>query len=138
MAPRSPAVAAAGLLLLPAAAALAQAPRAAPAPTGPPRVTAFSFAPRPLHPGHPGAFTFLVSRAGGASITLERLTSGGHRTVGRLRFAVDAGPARRAFDGRLAGRPLPAGRYRATLRVVNARAGASVPVHTTLRVTSRA
>lgn len=148
-------------LTLPAAlAALALAPGtgAAITPVSPPQVSGLRFAPSPLTPGTRGAFRFVVSRAGSVTIALARQT-GGRRSaagacvaparaprgtacarsipVGTLRSAVDAGEGLRRFDGTVAGRALPAGLYRATLRVRSAEAGTSEPATVTLRIAAR-
>ncbi|MCW2999497.1 MAG: hypothetical protein JWN65_3046 [Solirubrobacterales bacterium] len=100
-----------------------------------PVVTGFTFRPATLRPGAKGAFRFTTSREGAGTIVLARLRGGG-RTVpaGRLRFAVDAGEGRRSFDGRVAGRRLKAGRYRATVTVTNASTGTSAPRRLTFRI----
>jgi hypothetical protein len=127
-------------------------------PTAPPGLKLFTFAPQPLHVGDPGSFRFVTSRAGAATIALDRQVPGrrvGTRCVtpaaaparaaaclkaipsGKLRFSVDAGDGLRRFDGRVGGRALPAGRYRATLRVVNAEVGSSAPAYVTVRIVAK-
>ncbi|MCW2958237.1 MAG: hypothetical protein JWP18_1040 [Solirubrobacterales bacterium] len=127
--------------VLPCAALLA--PAAAPAAGGgrtafagaPPTVTGFRLAPVTLRRGSVGAFRFVTSREGAGSIVLARITSTGRFvTAGRLRFAVDAGEGRKRFDGKLGGRRLAPGRYRATITVTNAETGASAPRRSTFRI----
>ena len=69
------------------------------------------------------AFRFTVSRDATVTIALDQLVSGrrgGHRrAIKRGKLVVDAhssGANERRFSGRLAGRRVPAGRYRARLR----------------------
>lgn len=105
--------------------------------TDAPTVSDFVFSPSVLRPGRKGAFRFLTSREGAGSITLSRITSTGSlQYKGRLRFAVDAGEGRRSFDGKIAGKRLPSGRYRATVVVTNAATGASAPRKLTFRIAS--
>jgi hypothetical protein len=127
-------------------------------PTAPPGLKLFTFAPQPLHVGDSGTFRFVTSRAGAATIALDRQVAGRRvagrcvapagapdgapaclRAIasGRLRFSVDAGEGLRRFDGRIAGRRLIAGRYRATLRVVNAEVGSSAPAYVTVRIAAK-
>lgn len=110
---------------------------AAVAATAAPVVTGFRFRPLVLKPQTTGAFRFTTSREGAGSIVLARVRMDGLAVpVGRLRFAVDAGEGRRAFDGRLAGRRLRAGRYRATVTVLNAAGGRSTPRRVSFRIVS--
>lgn len=149
-----------GLPLAALAAGAGTAASAATEDTSPrPVVVDFRFAPQPLKPGGSGIFAFLTSREGGATITLARQATGRRagsgggcvapakaprgaaclRSIpaGRLRFAVDAGPATRRFDGRVNGRRLAAGRYRATLLILNDAFGDSDPVRLTLRIAAK-
>ncbi len=108
---------------------------AAVAATAAPVVTGFRFRPVVLKPQSTGAFRFITSREGAGSIVLARVRRDGLAVpVGRLRFAVDAGDGRRAFDGQLAGRRLRAGRYRATVTVINAGGGRSAPRRAGFRI----
>lgn len=147
-----------GLLAAPALAAGAPVAGWAITPVTPPQVTDLTFAPSPLKPGTRGAFRFLTSRGGSVEIALAR-QAGGRRSAGgtcvaatrapagrrclrsipagTLRSSVDAGEGLRRFDGTVGGRPLPAGRYRATLRVRSEEAGTSAPATVTLRIAAR-
>ncbi len=103
-----------------------------------PVVSAFTLRPTILRPGVKATFRFLTTRSGSGSIALARITTTGrYLRVGRLRFAVDAGEGKRSFDGRIDGRRLAAGRYRATVTVRNAITGTSVPRRLTFRMTAR-
>ncbi|MCW3017439.1 MAG: hypothetical protein JWO02_4531 [Solirubrobacterales bacterium] len=105
-------------------------------PAAAPVVTAFSFRPATLRPGFKGAFRFTTSREGAGSIALARQGTGGRAVpLGRLRFAVDAGEGKKSFDGKIGGRRLKAGRYRATLTVTNS--STSVPRRLTFRIAAR-
>jgi hypothetical protein len=98
-------------------------------------VSAFRLSPSTLRPPSPGAFRFFTTREGAASIAIARITTTGrYLPVGRLRFAVDAGEARRRFDGRVGGRRLTPGRYRAAVTVSNEQTGPSAPRRLTFRV----
>jgi hypothetical protein len=124
-----------GLIALLPAALLVGAP-AGGAATGPPVVSSFTLKPLTLHPGTRASFRFLTSREGSASIAIARLAGNARVvTVGRLRFGVDAGPGTRRFDGRLDGKALRPGRYRATVTVQNADTGTSAPRQVTFRIT---
>ncbi|WP_354700291.1 hypothetical protein DSM112329_00559 [Paraconexibacter sp. AEG42_29] len=127
----------------------AQAPAAAPA------VSELRFAPQPLRPGRTGTFRFLTTHGGAVTIALHRQVVGRRQgtrcvspakarpgarpclqavPVGTLRSAVDPGEGARRFDGIVAGRRLPPGRYRATLRVTSGAAGVSAPAYVTVRI----
>lgn len=123
------------VIALVAAALLLGAPAGA-AVTGPPVLSAFTLKPTTVHPGIRARFRFVTTREGTGSIVVAKLASSGAVvTIGRLRFGVDAGPASRPFDGRVAGKALRPGRYRATITVANADAGTSAPRRLTFRVT---
>ena len=69
----------------------------------------------------PTAFRFTLSRAATVTIALVRLSAGGReRGVGILTFQAVPGPGKRRFSGRVGGRALPPGRYRARLRAASA------------------
>lgn len=124
-----------------------------------PKLSEFRFAPQPLTPGQTGFFSFITTREGGATITLERQLAGRRAPTGggcvaprqaprgasclralpagRLRFAADAGEARKRFNGRIGGKALAAGRYRATLLILNDAFGDSDPARLTLRIAAK-
>ncbi len=100
-----------------------------------PVVSSFRFKPTTLRRGHRGAFSFLTTREGAGSLTLARITSRGRLVpAGRLRFAVDAGEGRKAFDGRVARKRLAPGLYHATVTVTNAAGGRSQARRLTFRI----
>jgi hypothetical protein len=88
---------------------------------GPPRITRFSiahrvFAPKGVrrrHVKHGTRFRYTLSEPATVAITIVRLRTG--RSVGVLRAREQAGRQWRRFDGRLKGRALRPGRYRARI-----------------------
>ena len=95
-----------------------------------PRLSSVAMTHRRFRAGHGGSrrvprgtvFRFTLSRDATVTIALDQLVSGrrgGHRRAikrGKLVLDAHSGANERRFSGRLAGRRLPAGRYRARLR----------------------
>ncbi len=114
-----------------------------PAATTPPSVSGFGIDSRTLRPGQGARFSFQSSKAGQAVLTIEQRFRGtkrkrkgkrlcvaakkrqkknctAYRRVGEIRQAVTPGANTIEFNGRIAGRKLKPGRYRASLVITDA------------------
>jgi hypothetical protein len=111
--------------------------------TTPPGVSGFGIDSSTLRPGQGARFKFQSTEAGQAVLTIEQRFRGtkkkrkgktvciaakkgqkknctGYRKVGEIRQAVTAGANTIEFNGRIAGRKLKPGRYRASLVITDA------------------
>jgi DNA-binding beta-propeller fold protein YncE len=86
-----------------------------------PRLAAVRMTRRRFSAGRGTAFRFTLSRAARVTAALERLLRGGRTArAGSLTFAAHAGRGGRRFSGRIHGRPLRPGGYRARVWAVSA------------------
>ncbi|HEY7256405.1 MAG TPA: hypothetical protein VH476_06945 [Solirubrobacterales bacterium] len=120
-----------------------QEPSASAPDTTPPSVSGLGIDSRTLRPGQSARFSFQSTKAGQAVLTIEQRFRGtkkkrkgkrlcvaakkrqkknctAYRRVGEIRQAVTAGANTIEFNGRIAGRKLKPGRYRASLVITDA------------------
>jgi hypothetical protein len=111
--------------------------------TTPPKVTGFDIGDDTLFPGQGTKFTFRSTEAGNAVLTIEKKFKGvkkkrkgkkvcvaakkgkkrnctGFKKIGQIRQKVKAGVNTIVFNGRIAGRKLKPGQYRASLVITDA------------------
>lgn len=104
-----------------------------------PRVTGLSVTPSVFRKGHGTTFRYTLSEPAQVFVRIERVVCCGQgtrlRSVGRFVVGATQGADRLRFTGRVGGRRLGPGRYRATLLARDAARNGGTPRHIGFRVT---